>query len=223
MQELSDLQIPFPWADRRPALLNKCLYLPSYWPGAHLGPAIWQEDGLFGNPLQPLAVEFCSGNGQWIADAAMAFNHLNWVAVEKDFYRAKKTWLKIFRYSIPNLFVVCGEALEFSKNYLETGSVAQAWVNFPDPWPKRHHAKHRLVQSPFAEEMQRVLSKKAPLTLVTDDARYSEQMIRVFASWKSAFASERFTTELPGYGTSYFHSLWLQKKCTIRYHRFFYE
>lgn len=222
MKELPDLQIPFPWDKRRPVLLNRCLYLPSRWLGDHLGPAIWQEGSVFSNPSLPLAVEFCSGNGQWIANVAQTLPHLNWIAVEKDFYRAKKTWLQIFRHKIPNLFVVCGEALEFSKHYLTPESVAEAWVNFPDPWPKRHHAKHRLIQQPFAEEMRRVLQRGAPITLATDDERYSEQMIRVFSSWDSAFAPDRFTSELPGYGTSYFHALWQEQKRQIRYHRFTY-
>lgn len=219
MENTLDLKIPFEWAERHPVLLEKCLYLPSRWEGPHLGSGIWQEAGVFANPKLPLAVEFCCGNGQWVAAAAAKFPHLNWIAVEMDFYRAKKTWRQIYRSSLPNLFVVCGEALEFSKNYLAEESLSEAWVNFPDPWPKRHHAKHRLIQKPFESEMRRVLQKNAPLTLVTDDERYSSQMIQVFSSWKSAFAPERFATELPGYGTSYFHALWQEQRRQIRYHR----
>lgn len=217
-----DLKIPFEWNERRPILLEKCLYLPSFWhEGAHLGAEIWRKEGVFANPELPLAVEFCSGNGQWIARVAESFPHLNWIAVEKDFYRAKKIWLRIFRQSIPNLFVVCGEALAFSREYLLPGSIKEAWVNFPDPWPKRSHAKHRLIQKPFADEMRRVLESKSTLTLVTDDDRYSKQMMEVFSSWNSAFAPDRFTTDLPGYGTSYFHALWQEKQKQIRFHRFY--
>lgn len=216
MKTDSDLKIPFDWAERRPVLLEKCLYLPS-WDrgGAHLGSEIWRQDGIFADPAQPLGIEFCSGNGEWIAAIAKSHPHLNWIAVEKDFYRAKKIWLRIFRHCLPNLFVVCGEALAFSKNYLEDGCLSEAWVNFPDPWPKRSHAKHRLIQQPFEAEMRRTLSKNAPLTLVTDDERYSAQMTRVFASWNGVSSAE-----LPGYGTSYFHTLWLEKQKQIHYHRF---
>lgn len=224
MKTALDLKIPFEWENRRPVLLEKCLYLPSFWQdGAHLGPGIWREEGVFGDPSLPLAVEFCSGNGEWIASVAQNYPGLNWIAVEKDFYRAKKIWLRIFRHSLPNLFVVCGEALEFSKQYFEPESLKEAWVNFPDPWPKRSHAKHRLIQQPFEAEMRRILAKEAPLTLVTDDEKYSAQMIGVFSSWKSAFDPDRVAFDLPGYGTSYFHTLWKEKEKQIRFHRFLHD
>ncbi len=224
MKPILDLKIPFEWSERRPVLLEKCLYLPTHCQGAvHFGPKIWRQDGVFANPELPLAVEFCSGNGEWIAKVALSFPHLNWIAVEKDFYRAKKIWLRLFRYSISNLFVVCGEALAFSREYLEAQSLQEAWVNFPDPWPKRSHAKHRLIQKPFADEVRRTLQKGASITLVTDDERYSRQMSETFLSWKSGFAPEPFARELPGYGTSYFHTLWQEKQKQIRYHRYLYD
>jgi tRNA (guanine-N7-)-methyltransferase len=218
METQKELKIPFVWEDRRPALLEKCLYLPSHYHGdEHLGKGIWKE--AF-EKEQPLAVEFCSGNGQWIANVAKSAPHLNWIAVEKDFYRASKIWLRLMRESISNLFVVCGESLAFSRLYLPDHCIEDAWVNFPDPWPKRKHIKNRLIQKPFAEELGRILKQECSITLVTDDERYSDQMIDVFAPWKSAFAPSRFVTELSGYGTSYFHSLWCQKQRTIHYHRF---
>ncbi len=219
METVKDLKIPFEREDRCPILLEKCLYLPSHYQGdKHLGHGIWKEAFV---KEQPLAVEFCSGNGQWIANVAKSAPHLNWIAVEKDFYRARKVWLRLQRESISNLFVVCGEALSFSQLYLPDHCIEDAWVNFPDPWPKRIHAKHRLIQSPFADELRRVLKPSSTITLVTDDERYSGQMIDVFASWKSSFDPFRFVTELEGYGTSYFHSLWSEKKCTIHFHRFY--
>lgn len=221
MKKEEDFKIPFTWEERRPLLMEKCLYLPKRYVGdAHLGKEVWRD--AFAQKL-PLGVEFCSGNGQWIAEMAKRNPQLNWVAVERDFGRARKIWLRLFRYELSNLFVVCGEALEFSRRYLSDHCVAQAWVNFPDPWPKRYHAKHRLIQKPFAEEMRRILASKAPLTLATDDEPYSIQIDGVFSSWKSAFTPHRYVNELPEYGTSYFHALWLQKQRTIRYQRFFYD
>ncbi len=219
MEMDKDLKIPFEWENRRPILLEKCLYLPSHYQGdGHLGQGLWKE--VF-DKEQPLAVEFCSGNGQWIANVAQSAPHLNWIAVEKDFYRARKIWLRRQREKISNLFVVCGEALAFSRLYLPDHCIEDAWVNFPDPWPKRPHAKHRLIQKPFADELKRILKPRSTITLVTDDARYSGQMVDVFSPWMSTFAPSRFVTELSGYGTSYFHSLWSQKQRTIHYHRFY--
>jgi tRNA (guanine-N7-)-methyltransferase len=223
MNEQFELRIPFSWTERKPVLLYKCLYLPSYYTGEeHLGSLDWGSKDFF-DEERPLVVEYCSGNGQWITESALCHPEWNWIAVEMDFERARKTWKKMLRNKLGNLFVVCGEALEFTRRYLAQTSVTAAWVNFPDPWPKKRHAKHRLIQAPFVEEMERVLKRGSTITMVTDDAPYSAQIIEEFASWQSSFALARYALELPGYGTSYFHDLWTKKQLQIRFHRFFYE
>jgi len=144
----------------------------------------------------------------------------NWIAVERDFDRARKVWLKIFRMQLNNLFVVYGEGFVFSRHYLPSASVSGIYVNFPDPWPKRRHAKHRIIQKEFVDEMVRVIKSKGMATLVTDDAAYSDQMIALFSSWKSAFDPLHYVTEWQQFGDSFFQSLWKGQQRTIRYHRF---
>lgn len=203
------------------SLLEKCLYIPpSDFASASLDmPLNWNETSIF-TKTQPLFVEYCSGNGQWISEMARQLPHLNWIAVERDFDRARKIWLKIFRLQLENLFVVYGEGLSFSKNFLPNASVSGAYVNFPDPWPKRRHAKHRIVKRDFVDEMARILDEEAFITLVTDDAPYSEQILSLFDDWESAFDNERYVTQWPEFGNSFFQSLWMKQQRTIRYHRF---
>lgn len=219
MKQASDLYIPFDWQDRKPVLLEKCLYVPAHYEGHNQFAIAWGDPAVFVKK-QPLVVEYCSGNGQWIASMAKSNPMVNWVAVEKDFERARKIWLKIFCRNLPNLFVVYGEGLTFSRHYLADQSVSGAFVNFPDPWPKRRHAKHRLVSDVFVEELARILEPDASAILTTDDAAYSEWIIRRFSQWKSAFEPQRYTTEWPSFGDSYFHSLWLRQRRTIRFHCF---
>src|SRR3990167_5547685 len=60
--------------------------------------------------------------------------------------------------NLPPLFVVWGGALPFPRHYLRDQSIEGIFINFPDPWPKERHAKHRLFQSEFAKETARVVS-----------------------------------------------------------------
>ncbi|MBF8263826.1 MAG: trmB [Parachlamydiales bacterium] len=219
MKQASDLYIPFEWERRRPILLEKCLYVPDHYDGHDQLAIDWNDPAVF-EKKQPLVVEYCSGNGQWIAMMAKQNPLLNWVAVEMDFERARKIWLKIFRQNLPNLFVVYGEGLTFSRHYLPDKSVHEAYVNFPDPWPKRRHAKHRLISDAFVSEMDRILQPGSSAILTTDDAAYSDWIIRRFSQWQSAFAPMQYTTEWPSFGDSYFYSLWLGQQRTIRFHRF---
>ncbi len=175
---------------------------------------------MFGND-RPVAVEYCSGNGDWVIAKALANPMLNWVAVEKRFDRVRKIWSKMRNRGIDNLLIVCGEAQPFTRHYLFPQSVQEIYINFPDPWPKRGHAKHRLIQKEFVADMARVTCENGSACLVTDDADYSAQMLREMKSspvWRPQFDAPHYTTEWSGYGDSFFDTLWRAKGCTIRYH-----
>jgi tRNA (guanine-N7-)-methyltransferase len=53
-------------------------------------------------------------------------------------------------------------------------------VYFPDPWPKRKHRKHRLVNSHFTGVAAKILAPGGVVFLRTDDADYFGQMTAVF-------------------------------------------
>lgn len=219
MKLKSDFYFPFCLGPGRPLLIEKCLCIPPQSREQDFPAFSWEDPLIFTTP-QPLIVEYCSGNGQWISDMAKLQPHFNWIAVERDFDRARKVWLRVFRMQLDNLFVVYGEGLVFSRNYLPNSSVNQVYVNFPDPWPKRRHAKHRIIQKEFVDEMQRIIKPNGLATLVTDDEAYSEQMIALFSSWKSAFGSQHYVTDWQQFGDSFFHSLWKKQERVIRYHCF---
>jgi len=182
----------------------------------------WEHPDLFGNG-NPVYVEYCSGNGSWVAEKAKAHPGVNWVAVEKQFKRARKIWSKMKNEKLQNLIVICGEGKRATRNYFPEGSVSRAFVNFPDPWPKRRHEKHRLIEPQFAEIVNRSLKPGAEVILVTDDSDYSGQMIETFSrtsGFESRYPEPYFTTECRNYGASYFETLWRQLGRTIRFHEF---
>lgn len=218
-----DLQFPFLWHARSVALQDHVWYVPSYYdryeefvfPG-------WEHTTFFGN-RNPVHVEYCSGNGAWIAAKAAANRNINWVAVEKKFERVRKIWSKIKKLQLTNLIIVCGEGHLVSQKYFPANSVQEIYINFPDPWPKNRHTKHRLIQPAFIHEMHRILVHNASLTMVTDDEAYSKWMIEMMRSnsnFISHFSEPFFHSELEHYGTSYFEQLWREKGKTIRYHKF---
>ena len=217
------LKAPFTWDERKVLLQDRVWYVPSYYsdyqswefPG-------WSHPDFFGNE-QPVVVEYCCGNGAWITEKAQQHQDKNWIAVEKRFDRVRKVWSKIQNLNLSNLVIVCGEAQTVTQQYIPRESIQEVYVNFPDPWPKERHAKHRLIQPAFVKGVTRVLQKKGTLTLVTDDPGYSEQSIAVLLAEQglvSCHPDPYYVTEWPDYGASYFDSLWREKGRTIRYHTF---
>jgi tRNA (guanine-N7-)-methyltransferase len=182
----------------------------------------WSQGNIF-SATQPICIEYCSGNGAWIASKALENPLQNWVAIERKFSRVRKIWSKVKNRQLSNLFTICGEGYIATHNYFPTDSVDAVYVNFPDPWPKSRHAKHRLIQPAFVQEVLRILKVGGTFTLVTDAAEYSAQMIQVirdFARFSSFFPDPFYAIEYPGYGSSYFENLWREKGKTIRYHIF---
>ncbi len=215
MPNQKDLKFPFPWEERRPAIHEGVLFIPEYYFEHHL----WTFPGfaaIFGEE-RPVHVEYCSGNGAWIIEKASQSADY-WVAVEWRFDRVRKIWSKMKNLGLKNLFIVCGDGQIFARDYLPANSVDNVYINFPDPWPKEKHAKNRIFQAPFIEQLAR--TTKGKVTAVTDDPTYSSQILSEMKHWTSSFPEPRFMTEWPGYGSSFFDTLWRQKGCTIRYMQF---
>lgn len=210
----TDLKWPSTWEERKPWVHQRVLFVPNYYDrhGEWASPG-WEDPSLFNRPGD-LHIEYCSGNGAWVLEKARQNPHQNWVAVEKKFNRVRQLWAKMHNRNVTNLIIVLGEALTFTHYYLAPETVAAAYVNFPDPWPKDKHAKHRLFQEPFSRELHRVLKKDSPLTIVTDDNAYCAQILTVM---RPLWNTPAHTHDTPGYGTSYFDSLWREKGRLIHY------
>lgn len=207
MKTAKDLIIPFAWADRRPILMERFFYIPAEYEYKNEVIPFFEKE-------QPVIIEYCSGNGQWIGERARQNPQFNWIAVEKKFQRARTIWLKIHREKIPNLVVVCGEALTFTRFYAPKAE--EAYINFSDPWPKLRHAKHRLVREEFLSAVLPIMKPGGSLICVTDDAQYAAQMIEEFKKcpeWLFLFN----VNEWPSYGRSFFNDLWIEKGRTIHY------
>ncbi|MCC5832819.1 MAG: tRNA (guanosine(46)-N7)-methyltransferase TrmB [Chlamydiales bacterium] len=214
-----DLKAAFSWEERRPLIVDRVFHVPNHYDrhDAFLFPG-WEDNTLFGN-RNPVSIEYCAGNGAWIVEKAQQFPDRNWVAVEMRYDRIRKIWSKIKNENLTNLIAVCGEAWTFTRHYVQNGSIDEAFINFPDPWPKEKHEKHRLMKLRFLDQLARVLKTGKKVMFVSDDPDYVEQTLSLFRSHPS-FDSYKLLTDLPEYGASWFESLWRRKGKKIQYLQF---
>lgn len=214
---------PFPKNERKIVIHDRVWYSPDpHLAGNKFDFPGWEHPHLFGN-ANPVCIEYCSGNGAWIAAQALANPEINWVAIEKKFMRVRKIWSKIKNLKLKNLIVVCGEAFRATNSHFPAACASDVFINFPDPWPKKRHAKHRLIQPLFVQELSRIMQSDRAITFVTDDPDYSQEVIAIFlsdSSFRSHYPEPFFSIDENNYGTSYFEELWRSKGKTIRYHRF---
>lgn len=214
----SDLFLPFKFENRKPIIINRFLFVPKHYDKHHL----FNEEISFENKNE-INIEYCSGNGTWIVEKAKLSPKINFIAVEMKFLRARQIWLKMHSQGINNLFVICSDAFTFTKYYLKDSSIADVFINFPDPWPKRKHAKKRLINKEFLGDVNRVMKPNSVITIVTDHTGYLEQMIETFVKikeYKSIFQKPYFVQDIKNFGSSFFSSLFESKGKAINYLKF---
>jgi tRNA (guanine-N7-)-methyltransferase len=217
------LQYPFPWEERRPALAQRVLFVPPHYEEHHLFSMPPLEDPLVFGKKGSVWVEFCSGNGDWIVERALAAPQDHFFAVEKRFDRVSKIWSRMQRHELLNLVIVCGEAFTFCRHYLPARCLAGIFVNFPDPWPKQKHAKHRLIRTEFVAAIAHLVMEGGSAEFVTDDGPYRDQMVKEMQRstyWQSAYPAPCYVTEKEGYGSSWFQELWKKKGRELYYVQF---
>ena len=132
---------------------------------------------------QPLEVELGSGDGSFLAEYARLHPAHNFIGVERLLGRIRKLDRKGRRAGLTNLRGVRIECSYFLEYLLPPGSAAALHVYFPDPWPKRKHRRHRLINERFPMLARQVLVPGGTVYLRTDDEDYFQQMVAVFASF----------------------------------------
>jgi tRNA (guanine-N7-)-methyltransferase len=145
---------------------------------------------LFSNG-RPLEVELGCGDGSFLVQYAASHPGHNFIGVERLLGRLRKVNRRGARAGLENLRLVRIEAGYFLQYLLPPNSVAALHIYFPDPWPKRKHWKHRLIDEKFPGLAARVLRREGAVHLRTDDIPYFAQMTGVF---KSAPQFEPFDT-----------------------------
>jgi tRNA (guanine-N7-)-methyltransferase len=139
---------------------------------------------------QPLEVELGSGDGGFLAQYAAAHADRNFLGVERLLGRLRKLDRKGQRAGLTNLRLIRLEASYLVAYLLPPETVSALHIYFPDPWPKRRHHKHRLINERFTELVAGVLTPGGAVYLRTDDSDYYRQMTRVFAGNANFQAAE---------------------------------
>ena len=112
--------------------------------------------GLFG-ASGPVEIEIGCGNGRYLRRAcAERPGHL-FLGIERALKYARAARDRMVKHGVANARIVRADATRLLHDQVAPGSVHTLHAYFPDPWPKRRHAKRRLFQPPFLETMHRAL------------------------------------------------------------------
>ena len=136
---------------------------------------------LFANP-QPLEVELGCGDASFLAEYARQHPEINFLGVERLLGRIRKLDRKGRRNGAANLRGVRIESAYFLEFLLPPNAATALHIYFPDPWPKKKHRRHRLINERFPTLAWHALTPGGVVYLRTDDEDYFGQMLAVFAA-----------------------------------------
>ena len=176
-----------------PLLPDRGLPAPLDWP------AIFGNDG-------PVEIEIGSGKGTFLVESALARPDTNFLSIEMAAAFAEHVRDRARRRELGNVRVVRGEARGFLERHVPPSSVRVIHVYFPDPWPKKRHAKRRLVSPAFALAASRALVPGGELRFVTDHEEYFQEAVAVLDETPGlapAAVPESGMTDLTNYERKY--------------------
>ena len=136
---------------------------------------------IFGNGL-PVELELGAGDGSFLVRYAAETPDRNFLGIERLLGRLRKIDRKVRTAGIHNVRGIRLEAGYLLEWMIPPASLAAIHVYFPDPWPKRRHWRHRLVNEAFSRLAGSALIPGGSVFLRTDHSGYFEQMQRVFAA-----------------------------------------
>jgi tRNA (guanine-N7-)-methyltransferase len=137
-----------------------------------------------------LEVELGSGDGSFLAEYAARHPERNFIGVERLLGRLRKLERKALRTGLTNLQGLRIESSYFIEYLLPRESAMALHIYFPDPWPKRKHHRHRLINERFPSIAHAALASGGTVYLRTDDEDYFNQMLEVFAASPLFHAAE---------------------------------
>ena len=133
---------------------------------------------------QPLEVELGCGDASFLVEYARRNPDQNFIGVERLLGRIQKLDRKGRRAGLANLRGVRIESAYFLKYLLPPHAATALHIYFPDPWPKKKHRRHRLINEQFPGLARAALAPGGVVYLRTDDADYFSQMTEVFGASK---------------------------------------
>jgi tRNA (guanine-N7-)-methyltransferase len=148
-----------------------------------------------------LVVEIGFGRGEFLMALAEAEPKTAFLGVEYSFKRTLKLARRIARTPLRNIRLLAAPAERVLHELLRDASVSDFWINYPDPWPKKRHAKRRLLQPKLAELLARRLVPDGLLHVATDHPDYAEWIDGVLCGvcpLENCYAPDRYRREVPG-------------------------
>ena len=150
---------------------------------------------------------------------------LNYIAVDKKSDRLNRPARAATEAELKNIAFLQADARTLTR-YDLTGAVNEIWVTFPDPYPKKGQAKHRLVHKDFLILYKNLLTDGGVVHFKTDDNKLFDYFREVASQFKGLNIQEikediPFEAEMSELNIhTHYEQVWRKMGRKIKYARF---
>jgi tRNA (guanine-N7-)-methyltransferase len=159
----------------------------------------WPDEG----PLDPAALlpgfethvlEIGFGAAEHLIGQAQRHAQAGFLGIEPFLNGVAKALTGIEEHALSNVRVKRADARD-EIGRMPDGAFDHVYLLFPDPWPKRRHAKRRFVQTETAAEFARLLKPGGRLRMATDVRVYADHALPILLEtpgleWTAKHASD---------------------------------
>lgn len=125
---------------------------------------------------RPVWLEIGFGGGEHLVHQAASNPDVAIIGAEPYINGVAMLLGKIRRSGVGNISVHPGDARDLM-DVLPEGSIAKAFLLYPDPWPKKRHHRRRFVTAEHLKPLARSLTKGAEFRIATDIPDYVRQAL----------------------------------------------
>ena len=125
-----------------------------------------------GVPSTDVSVEIGFGNGDFLVHAACIFPEKIFVGFEVSGISVEKLIKRVRREKIKNVFCVREDAFFGLHFCFGESTLKEIYMNFPDPWRKKRHAKRRITSREKLILFHRKLKPEGRMIIRTDSSDF---------------------------------------------------
>ena len=126
---------------------------------------------------RPLWLEIGFGGGEHLVHMAKTYPDMGIIGCEPFINGVAMLLGKIREAGVTNLKVHPGDARDLF-DVLPDGCVQKAFLNYPDPWPKKRHHRRRFVTQEHLQPLAQVMAQGAEFRVATDIPDYVRQTMQ---------------------------------------------
>jgi len=135
---------------------------------------------IFNNSFE-IWMEIGFGEGEFLIELARSKDNINFVGLEIKKHRFMKALHKSSQLNLKNIKFLHIDATVAIEQLFLPSSISKIYINFPDPWPKLRHNKHRIFNELFLNQINKLLENSGILEIASDHKEYIKNIMCVIS------------------------------------------